>query len=772
MIRNLNDPWLFSLQNENEKNIPFQKERWDRGYDDSSWRKVPVPHDWAVEFPFDRKNSSGTGYLPGGTGWYRFHFADTGEFDGKHVQLCFGGVYKRCKVWCNSYYLGTWQNGFTSFSFDISSFLKPAGEDNCIAVCVNHTDIADSRWYTGSGIMRPVYLNISGLQHFTDDGVFFHSENDNSIIVNTKVRNDAAADAECVVAAELIDASGKNVFSSTERVMIKAGECASADFAGVVDIPVLWSADNPYLYTLIVKVENGSGTIDIDERKVGIRTIVFDNDKGFFCNGRPQKLKGVCVHEDAGCLGNAVPEEVWEYRLRKLKRAGCNAIRMSHNPHSDELYDLCDKLGFFVMDEAFDEWENPKNKWWQGHNVYPPKHEGYYEDFPACHEKDIRSFIMSRRNHPCIILWSIGNEIDYPNDPYCSPLFKEMVGNNDASKPAEEQKYNPDHPDIGRLSVIAMILAAEVRKYDTSHPVTMAIAFPELSGSKELFDCLDVIGYNYKEQFYAQDHKLYPEKPFLGSENSHGYAQWKAVADNDYIAGQFLWTGIDYLGEARGWPVHASPAGILDMAGFEKPEYYFRRSLWTDEPFVYIATSLRGQNDFLHTWNYVTGMPVDIRVYTNASVAKLFLNGNELADGFKNEQGYIAFSVPYENGTLSAVCSDAVMDEIATTQAACRMKTELHNGEKMQIIELHMEDDFGSEVVTDNSLVTVTVEGAGKLAGMENGDIADVTEYQSDYRRVFHGRLVAYVRPQGRGEVAVQFHSPGKPDVVVKYMNN
>ena len=211
--------------------------------------------------------------------------------------------------------------------------------------------------------------------------------------------------------------------------------------------------------------------------------------------------------------------------------------------------------------------------------------------------------------------------------------------------------------------------------------------------------------------------------------------------------------------------------GILDMAGFEKTEYYFRRSLWTDKPFVYIATSIRGQNDFLHTWNYVTGMPVDIRVYTNTSAAKLFLNGKELADCSKNEQGYIAFSIPYENGTLSAVCSDTVMDEIATTQAACRMRTELHNGKKMQIIELHMTDDFGSEVVTDNSMVTVTVEGAGKLAGMENGDIADVTEYQCDYRRAFHGRLVAYIRTVGSGDVCVHFHSAGKPDAVVKYMN-
>ena len=771
MIKNLNDEWRFSLQIENEKNVPVEKEPWDRGCDDSSWQKVRVPHDWAVEHPFNRANSSGTAYLPGGTGWYRCRFKTTGEFINKCVELCFGGVYKRCKVWCNSYYLGSWKNGYTSFSFDITQQLKPAGGDNCIAVNVNHADIADSRWYTGSGIMRPVYLKVSGMQHFTDDGILFYAEKNNKIHIRAQIRNDASDTKEYTVTARLRNDSGEVVFSGTQSLNIPTGEKSCAEFSGSVDNPVLWSPENPYLYALTTTVSDGDEASDTDERNVGIRTIVFDSGKGFFCNGKSYKLKGVCVHEDAGCLGNAVPACVWEYRLRKLKEAGCNAVRMSHNPHAEELYDLCDKLGFFVMDEIFDEWENPKNKWRQGHNVYPPGHEGYYEDFPECWKKDVRSFVLTHRNHACVVLWSIGNEIDYPNDPYCSPKFREMVGNNDASKPAAEQLYNPDHPDIGRLPVIAKMLADEVRRYDTTHPVTMAIAFPELSGSDALFGCLDVIGYNYKEQFYENDHERYPEKPLIGSENSHGYAQWKAVTDNDYVAGQFLWTGIDYLGEAKGWPVHASPSGILDMAGYEKTEYYFRKSLWSDSPFVYAATSLHGQNVFLHNWNYVSGEQIDVRVYTSASSARLILNDKICAEGGKNEKGYIEFSLPFENGVLCAEVSDTVRDEIVTTQAACRMKTLLHTGGDMQFIEVHMTDDFGNEVVTDSSLVRVTVEGAGTLAGIENGDTADVTEYAADYRHVYNGRFIAYIRPCGSGEIIVRFDSAGKKSEEVRYRN-
>ena len=254
---------------------------------------------------------------------------------------------------------------------------------------------------------------------------------------------------------------------------------------------------------------------------MGIRTFRFDPDHGFFLNGVSMKLKGVCVHHDAGCLGAAVPKNVWARRLKAFKRCGCNAIRTAHNPPDPDLLDLCDELGFLVMDEAFDEWEGIKNKWWQGHNVYPPKHFGYGSDFPTWHRIDLESMVRRDRNHPSIILWSIGNEIDYPNDPYVTPLFREMLGNNDAGKPAAERMYDARKPDASRLARVARELVDIVHELDTTRPVTSAMSFPELSNHTGYADVLDLSGYNYREYFYEEDHRTYPGRVMLGSENSH-----------------------------------------------------------------------------------------------------------------------------------------------------------------------------------------------------------------------------------------------------------
>jgi beta-galactosidase/beta-glucuronidase len=364
--------------------------------------------------------------------------------------------------------------------------------------------------------------------------------------------------------------------------VIPAGSSKVIVTKGTINDPALWSVENPNLYRLTTRIDavskDGCHYFDSYDQRVGIRKIQFDADKGFFLNDKPLKLKGVCVHHDAGCLGAAVPPEVWLRRLNYLKDMGCNAIRMSHNPHMPQVYDLCDALGFLVMDEAFDEWEGAKNKWSVGHNVYPPKHQGYFEDFPEWHERDLADLIKRDRNHPSIIMWSIGNEIDYPNDPYCHPMFTSMTGNNDNNKPKAERQYNPDKPNAERLSVIAAKLTRIVKACDTTRPVTAAAAFPELSAKIGFIDSFDVVGYNYKEQYYEDDHRNFPDKPFLGSENSHSYQAWKAVRDQEFISAQFLWTGIDYLGEAHGWPIHGSGAGVLSTAGFPKVSYYRRKS--------------------------------------------------------------------------------------------------------------------------------------------------------------------------------------------------
>ncbi len=393
-------------------------------------------------------------------------------------------------------------------------------------------------------------------------------------IANTIV-NETLKDANITI-ENLISYDGRELLCLKNTGLLSAGGTGVINTGGTLVSPLLWSPETPYLYklTTIIHTKAFDNSFEFQEeavQRVGIRSIYFNPDNGFFLNGKPLKIKGVCVHHDAGCLGAAVFPEIWARRLAALKEMGCNAIRMSHNPHMPELYDLCDFMGFMIMDEAFDEWEGAKNKWSVGHNIYPLKHQGYFEDFPEWHERDLSDFIKRDRNHPGIIAWSVGNEIDYPNDPYCHPLFSCMSGNNDRNKPASERKYNPDKPNAKRLPVIAAKLVKIVKKEDATRPVTATVAFPELSSRTGYFDSFDIVGYNYKE-YYEKDHIRFPDKSLFGSENDHSYKAWKAVRDQEYISGQFLWTGIDYLGETAGWPVHGSQAGLLTLGGFPKLE--------------------------------------------------------------------------------------------------------------------------------------------------------------------------------------------------------
>jgi len=553
---NLNRGWKFHLGD-----IDYA---WYKGYDDheeQGWMPVTLPHDWSIGQPFSERYSSGTGYVCGGVGWYRLRFALPEEIKDKTVLVTFAGVYKNARVWCNTNYLGMRPSGYATFTHDITPFAVPG--ENVLCVRVEHTDLADSRWFTGSGIYRDVTLTVTDRVHFLPDGVFI-----STVLAN---ENEARLRIEWALSEE------SNVsFEMDSQTAAASGKSGSTWLH--IKRPALWSPDNPVLYTLTCRA--GEDQLEIP---FGIRTIRFDADTGFYLNNVNMKLKGVCLHHDAGALGAAVPKEVWRRRLRKLKAAGCNAIRTAHNPPDTHLLDLCDEMGFLVMDEAFDEWEGYKNKWWQGHNVYPPKHFGYADAFPEWHERDLGDFVRRDRNHPSVILWSIGNEIDYPNDPYCHPLFASMTGNNDASKPVQERLYDPNRPNAQRLTTIAQRLVSIVKQYDTTRPVTAALAFPELSNLTGYAQALDVVGYNYKEQLYVPDRKRYPGHVIYGSENGHGEAEWLAVRDNPGICGQFLWTGIDYLGEAGGWPVRLAPAGLLTTAGFEKPRYYHRKAMWTGE---------------------------------------------------------------------------------------------------------------------------------------------------------------------------------------------
>lgn len=758
------------------------EEAWYEGYDDSGWRTVTVPHDWSVEAPFSRAYSSGTGYLQGGTGWYRTYFRLPEAYRGKKIRLCFDGVYKNSQVFCNSYYLGKRPNGYVSFSYDISGQVAFGEEENEVSVKVVHNDLADSRWFTGSGITRKVTVLVEELVHPAEYGCIFRTDRiffagDCASGTEKECGPDDAVRAQISVAHEPVNDSGKPVSLKIRTALLDRQGCIAAEFTDVIvlaagergrltqsgsmESPALWSPESPCLYRMQVwySVDGGAAYL-ASEEKVGVRSIEFVPDQGFFLNGINRKIKGVCVHHDGGCLGAAMQPEVWQRRLALLKECGCNAIRCSHNPHMPELYELCDAMGFLMMDEAFDEWENAKNKWSMGHNVYPPRHQGYYEDFPQWHEEDLRAMMRRDRNHPSVILWSIGNEIDYPNDPYCHPMFQTMTGNNDADKPAAEMQYDSRKPNMERLAVLAVRLAAIVREEDDSRPVTVAAAFPELSSQLGFFDALSVVGYNYKEHLYEEDHRRFPDKTFLGSENGHSEEAWRAVTEHPYICGQFLWTGIDYLGEAHGWPVHGSPAGLLTTAGFPKPEFEKRKRMWQEETSDEQGNCGMQRTALPGMTGTGTGSAIEFRISEKETDGVI---RNAVDAGITGERNMVR---KQEQGTEKACgMSVTVWQEKDILTGMSWEESSQKTGYLYQIL-VQLTNRDGHKVMLDDREVRVQVQGDGCLAGIDNGDLADVTPFGSGSRKTYRGDLAVYVRRTGAEDIRVflQLCQDGEPD--------
>jgi beta-galactosidase len=526
-------------------------------FDDSGWRQVNVPHDWSIEGPFSANYGSGNGYAPGGLGWYRKHFQLDDAQKGRLVTIEFDGVYDYSEVWINGVFVGTRPYGYSSFAYDLTPYLKFGRDENVVAVRVDHSRFADSRWYTGSGIYRHVRLCVTDKLHIAHWGTYVTtpeiSDSKAVVRVETTVENATAGKQSFTVESDLLAPDGQVVASSTASQAAGTGTSQTVVQKIRVSQPQLWSLDAPALYTLRSRLKSGEIIVDETTTPFGIRTAIFNPNKGFLLNGQPLKLKGVCIHEDAGCLGVAVPDKMLERRLRLLKEIGVNAIRTSHNPPAPELLEMCDRLGLLVKDEAFDEFTPSKKKWVSGRNNGLPSRFGYAELFNRWSVTDISDMIRRDRNHPSIILWSIGNEIDYANDPFTDPV----LGND----------YQPGNPPAQDMVKLATPLIAAVKSLDRTRPVTAALANLPMSESVGLPELLDAVGYNYQEARYPSDHKKFPQRIIFGSETSQQYSAWRAVQDNDYVAGQFLWTGIDYLGEANAWPNRASGAGLLDLCG-------------------------------------------------------------------------------------------------------------------------------------------------------------------------------------------------------------
>jgi beta-galactosidase len=604
IVKDFDSNWRFSRGDFSTATMPV--------FDDSNWQRVNVPHDWSIEGPFSADYSSGNGYVPGGLGWYRKHFQLAAAQKDRLVTIEFDGVYDYSEVWINGVFIGARPYGYSSYAYDLTPYVKFGADENVIAVRVDHSRFADSRWYTGSGIYRHVRLCLMNRRHIAHWGTYVTTKvgaGEAVVRIETTIENVLGAKKTLSLQSDVLAPDGQLVASSTTSKITgtEAGRTAVQEIKVVR--PELWSLKAPTLYTLRSRLKSGETVLDETTTPFGIRTTSFDSNKGFVLNGLPLKLKGVCIHHDAGCLGAAVPDKALERRLRLLKEIGVNAIRTSHNPPAPELLDMCDRLGLLVMDEAFDEFTPSKKKWVSGINNGLPSRFGYAEMFDQWAVADIQDMVRRDRNHPCVILWSIGNEIDYANDPFTDPV----LGDN----------YQPGNPPAQDLVRLARPLIAAVKSLDRTRPVSAALANLTMSETVGLPELLDAVGYNYQEPRYASDHKKFPQRIIYGSENSQQYNAWTAARDNDYVAGQFLWTGIDYLGEAGKWPNRASSAGLLDLCGFKKPVAWFRQSLWSGKPMVYLCvaegTSGSGRRGFnvVEHWNWPSNATINIVCYAN-----------------------------------------------------------------------------------------------------------------------------------------------------------
>ena len=594
------------------------------------------------------------------------------------------------------------------------------------------------------------------------------------ITISSTIKNSTGS-ATIKVVHELFDAEGRKLVSTSKSGQASAK--ALTEFSQVMKLrsPALWSIDSPYLYSLKTSVYKGSDLIDENIVKAGFRDIKFDPDKGFYLNGVNTKLKGVCIHHDAGVLGAAVTKSVWRTRLETLKSLGVNAIRTSHNPQAPHLYELCDELGFVVMDEAFDEWEYPKNKWITGWNRGVPGHQGtsqYFREWSAC---DLRDQILQHRKHPSIIMWSIGNEVDYPNDPYTHPVLAD-----EGISQQSVRAFLEDHPRAETLGQIARELVAVVKEADNTRPVTAALAGAVMSNYTDYPFVLDLVGYNYTENKYDSDHKLYPERILYGSENRHDLPAWYAVKDKEFIFGQFLWTGIDYLGESGPWPARGSTAGLLDLAGNVKPRGYFRKALWSGEPMAYIGTYKlversgsrrvnRLSSDAPPLWNYDKDSRVQVVCYTNCSEAELQLNGKTVGERkpYDNETGIISWIVDYDPGELKVLAfnngKEAASYRIVTNTMPAKIDAEvlkLKDDELVRQVRVNILDTNGNHSILADNEISCEISG-GTLLGMENASSNAADNYQDNRQRCINGRLLIFVKKDAaETPVSLKLSSP------------
>ena len=734
--------------------------------DDSNWRKLNVPHDWSIEGPFSAGYGSGNGFVPGGVGWYRKHFQLDPAQKNKLVAIEFDGVYDHSEVWINGQFVGARPFGFIGFEYELTPYLN-WNSDNVVAVRVDHSRYADSRFYTGSGIYRNVRLVITEplrIAHWGTSVTTPEITIDSALIrVETTIENHFTNGETFSLRSDIVASDGTIVGTATAFQSALGNSVQALVQTIRISRPQLWSLQSPQLYTLKSHIISRDKIVDQTETPFGIRTATFDANKGFSLNGVSIKLKGVCIHHDAGPVGAAVPDNILERRLRLLKEIGVNAIRTSHNPPDPALLNLCDRMGLLVMDEAFDEFTPSKHKWMVHWSFGMASHYGYGEIFDQWSVTDISDMVRRDRNHPSIILWSIGNEIDSENDPFSDP----SLGTN----------YHPANPSANNIVRCAAPLIAAVKSLDQTRPITAALATVAMSNAVGFPELLDVVGYNYQEARYADDHVTFPKRVIFGSENGHQYAAWRAVETNNYVAGQFLWTGIDYLGEAMVWPDRANGAGLLDLCGFKKPIGWFRQSLWSDKPMVYLCVPQAPVNrrfTAAEQWNWPSNANVNVACYANCPEVTLTSNGKIIGTKRRSEavDGVLNWLVPFEPGTLKAVGradGQEVCEYVLQTAGAPRRiellpdKTQLRaDGKDLSQIEFRIVDENGVRVPNADAEVKFELTGPAKIIGIGNGELSNSENCQGDTHRAFQGRGLAILQITDiSGNITLKASTPG-----------
>ena len=774
----LNENWKFFLgDNEDAKQETF---------DDNRWRTLDVPHDWSIEQNYTTTNTSGsTGFLPTGIGWYRKTFSVDADQKGRQFSLEFDGVYCNSQVWVNGSLVGGRPYGYLPFSCDITPHIQYGGE-NTIAVRVDHSNYADARWYTGSGIHRSVRLVSTHPTHIPRWGSWVETPRISDKMAKVDVYSvvkSAEKGVRLSVKTLIKDKEGAVVAQRTSK--LKSNQTDTLKTTLSVRNPQRWDIKTPNLYTAEIQILQGNTLLDTYNYTFGIRSIRFDSNKGFFLNEEPVKLKGVCLHHDAGAAGAVFYKNVWERRLNSLKEIGVNAIRMSHNPADQGLLKLCDEMGFVVLNEAFDEWRRNKNKWITSRFSKDMRDDlltGYGDIYEEWAEQDAKDLVRYSRHHPSIIMWSMGNEIEWTY-PYYWKMEQSNQGLGNQVLTAETGD------SIDELKETAVEIRNWIREIDTTRPVTSGGVLPKAGSITGYFDVPDVMGYNYRAVDYDSDHKNFPNRCIYGSENWGTYQEWKDAIDRDFVAGIFLWTGIAYMGESGPFPWKGLEISLLDFAGFYTPRGHFFRALWSGKPYTYVATKhakkapwvyRNGEwmdnkvsdwldkwkfEDVEETWNYAKGDSVFVEVYSNAPEVELFVNnksyGTKKPSDFKDR--IVKYIVAYEAGEIKAVGIDKVRSEysIPTAQWASKLQLKADcttiRGKEVAHIEAFLVDAKGNIVPDKPVQIVFTVEGAGRRLAVDNGWENNVQPHHSDMIVTHNGKALMLLQGEGRkGEIRIK----------------